>query len=173
MTCTGFKGKLVLSSVSVMGLLLMTGCSKKTSLPDLTGDPSGGKTTTDTPAVSTPERTEDNLNDVFNHVFFNFDDYSLSDQARAALAKNAALLKEGAAQAVTIEGHCDERGTVEYNLALGQRRADAARRYLINLGINADRLNTVSYGKERPFDPGQGETAWSQNRRAHFRSNSN
>ena len=69
---------------------------------------------------------------------------------------------------MTVEGHCDERGTAEYNLALGERRAIAARAYLVSLGIPADRLRTVSYGKEFPFDPGQDEAAFSKNRRAHF-----
>ncbi len=69
---------------------------------------------------------------------------------------------------MTIEGHCDERGTAEYNLALGERRAVAARAYLVSLGIAADRLRTVSYGKEFPFDPGHDERAWAKNRRAHF-----
>jgi peptidoglycan-associated lipoprotein len=70
---------------------------------------------------------------------------------------------------LTIEGHCDERGTTEYNLALGQRRADAARNYLVDLGIDGSRLSTISYGEERPFETGHDESAWSQNRRAHFR----
>jgi peptidoglycan-associated lipoprotein len=70
---------------------------------------------------------------------------------------------------VTIEGHCDERGTVEYNLALGQRRADATRSYLVDLGIESSRLSTISYGEERPFEMGHDETAWHENRRAHFR----
>jgi len=69
---------------------------------------------------------------------------------------------------ITIEGHCDERGTAEYNLALGERRAVAARTYLVSLGIAADRLRTVSYGKEFPFDPGHGDEAWGKNRRDHF-----
>ena len=78
------------------------------------------------------------------------------------------MLKQYPTWAVTIEGHCDERGTAEYNLALGERRAVAARRYLVSLGISADRLRTVSYGKEFPFDPGHDEAACAKNRRAHF-----
>ena len=84
------------------------------------------------------------------------------------LDENAALLKRYPSWAVTIEGHCDERGTAEYNLALGERRAVAARAYLVSLGIAADRLRTVSYGKEFPFDPGHDEAAFAKNRRAHF-----
>jgi peptidoglycan-associated lipoprotein len=81
---------------------------------------------------------------------------------------NAELLTRYPNWVVTIEGHCDERGTPEYNLALGERRALAARNYLISLGIAGDRLRTVSYGKEFPFDPGHTDAAWAQNRRAHF-----
>jgi peptidoglycan-associated lipoprotein len=78
------------------------------------------------------------------------------------------LLKRYASWTVTVEGHCDERGTAEYNLALGERRAGAARAYLVSLGISGDRLKIVSYGKEFPFDPGHDESAFSKNRRAHF-----
>jgi len=84
------------------------------------------------------------------------------------LNANAATLKQYPTWSVTIEGHCDERGTPEYNLALGERRAIAARAYLVALGIPADRLRTVSYGKEFPFDAGHEEGSWSKNRRAHF-----
>ena len=91
------------------------------------------------------------------------------DQAgQQALANNADLLKRYPTWQISIEGHCDERGTAEYNLALGERRAVAARNYLVSLGISADRVKTVSYGKEFPFDPGHTEDAWSKNRRAHF-----
>src|SRR4029450_11430234 len=92
----------------------------------------------------------------------------LSPANQKALDENAVLLKRYSSWAVTVEGHCDERGTAEYNLALGERRAIAARAYLVSLGIAADRLRTVSYGKEFPFDPGHSETSWAKNRRAHF-----
>ena len=78
------------------------------------------------------------------------------------------VLKKYRTWVITIEGHCDERGTAEYNLALGEKRALAAKTYLVSLGVPADRLRTVSYGKEFPFDPGHDEGAWSKNRRAHF-----
>ena len=85
-----------------------------------------------------------------------------------ALNTNAGILKKYPTWVITIEGHCDERGTAEYNLALGEKRALAAKTYLVSLGVPADRLRTVSYGKEFPFDPGHEEGAWSKNRRAHF-----
>jgi peptidoglycan-associated lipoprotein len=101
-------------------------------------------------------------------VFFDYDSSELNATAQAALDANAAVLRKNATWAVTIEGHCDERGSAEYNLALGERRAVAARTYLVALGIPADRLRTVSYGKEFPFDPGRDEAAYAKNRRAHF-----
>ncbi len=101
-------------------------------------------------------------------VFFELDRSDLSDAGIATLQQNAGLLKKFAAWQITIEGHCDERGSAEYNLALGERRALAARDYLVSLGIPATRVRTVSYGKEFPFDPARTEAAFSTNRRAHF-----
>jgi peptidoglycan-associated lipoprotein len=101
-------------------------------------------------------------------LLFELDSNEVSTSGQQVLQANAAVLKKYSTMQVTIEGHCDERGTAEYNLALGERRALAARNYLVSLGIPADRIKTVSYGKEFPFDPGHDESAWSQNRRAHF-----
>lgn len=109
-----------------------------------------------------------NRNSPLKPVFFDYDSSELSAAAQAILNENAATLKKSTTWTVTIEGHCDERGTAEYNLALGERRAVAARTYLVSLGLSADRLRTVSYGKEFPFDPGHDEAAFSKNRRAHF-----
>ncbi|HXV21086.1 MAG TPA: peptidoglycan-associated lipoprotein Pal [Desulfuromonadales bacterium] len=102
-------------------------------------------------------------------INFAYDQYTLSDQAREVLAGNAAWMKANPGARVIVEGHCDERGSDEYNLALGERRALAAQNYLVSLGIAAGRLSTVSYGEERPLAPGKGETAWAQNRRAEFK----
>jgi peptidoglycan-associated lipoprotein len=102
----------------------------------------------------------------FQPVFFDLDSYTLRDDARSALDANARLLREHPDARLAIEGHCDERGTVEYNQALGERRAQAARDYLVQAGIAAARLSTVSYGKERPFETGHDEAAWAKNRRA-------
>jgi peptidoglycan-associated lipoprotein len=101
-------------------------------------------------------------------VFYVLDDAELSAEMQATLQKNAEILKKYPSWVVTVEGHCDERGTAEYNLTLGDRRAQSARAYLISLGIPAERLKTVSYGKEFPFDPGATEEAYAKNRRAHF-----
>ncbi len=101
-------------------------------------------------------------------VFFAFDDFSLTPEAKDILSKDAEYLKAFPAVRLKVEGHCDERGTSEYNLGLGERRAASARSYLVSLGIDGKRLETVSFGKEKPFDLGHTEEAWSKNRRAHF-----
>jgi peptidoglycan-associated lipoprotein len=101
-------------------------------------------------------------------IHFDFDKYDLLPQALRTLDENAARMRENPSLRVRIEGHCDERGTVEYNLALGEKRARATRDYLVSLGIPAQRLNIISFGKERPADPGHNEDAWAQNRRAEF-----
>jgi|SRR5579862_1048849 len=101
-------------------------------------------------------------------VFFAYDSDQLDDAARQALTDDAQVLKKYPSWVVTIEGHSDERGTAEYNLALGERRALSARSFLLSLGLPAAQLRTVSYGKEFPFDPGHNEDAWTKNRRAHL-----
>lgn len=115
--------------------------------------------------VSDPETGEGGP---IEDVHFEYDSSSLTDQARAILDRHAAWLKAHPGAKVMVEGHCDERGTVEYNLALGDRRARAARDYLVSVGVPSDMLRTTSYGKERPLDPASGEAAWARNRRAHF-----
>lgn len=102
------------------------------------------------------------------HIHFEFDSAELTDTAKDLLREKAGWLKANTDRQVIIEGHCDERGTTEYNLALGERRASAAKQYLQDLGVGAFRLTTVSYGEERPLDPGQNEAAYSKNRRAQF-----
>jgi len=109
-----------------------------------------------------------NKNSPFQPVFYPLDSFEVDGTGQQALNTNAGILKKYPTWVITIEGHCDERGTAEYNLALGEKRALAAKTYLVSLGVPADRLRTVSYGKEFPFDPGHDEGAWSKNRRAHF-----
>jgi peptidoglycan-associated lipoprotein len=174
-------------------LTLLYGCPKKkpaTKPSDLNVE-----TTTVAPPPSTPttevqppkepatrDQTEDPLlsqdmqivNDELRRrgfspdVYFAFDDYSLNDDARGKLSRNAELLKGQPRLALTIEGHCDERGTAEYNLALGERRASAVKSYLTSLGVGADRMRTLSYGSERPVCTEHDESCWSQNRRGHM-----
>jgi len=101
-------------------------------------------------------------------VFFEFDKYDLSEESRTTLSTDADFFKKHPSVRFTLEGHCDERGTREYNLSLGEKRANAAKDYLVALGISEDRIRAISYGKERPFDPGHEESAWAKNRRGHF-----
>ncbi len=101
-------------------------------------------------------------------VYFDFDDYSLRADTQENLNSLGAHLKEAAGTSVQIEGHCDERGSNEYNLALGERRANSVKNYLVQLGVEAGSLNTISYGEERPAAEGHDESAWSKNRRAEF-----
>ena len=103
-------------------------------------------------------------------AFFNYDESTLDSDAQSALSSSANWLKsdQGTSYGLLIQGHCDERGTEQYNLALGDRRANVAKDYLVTLGIDASRIRTVSYGEERPFEEGHDDAAWAQNRRAHL-----
>jgi peptidoglycan-associated lipoprotein len=101
-------------------------------------------------------------------IYFDFDKSVLKLEAQALLKKKAEWLKANAAAKLLIEGNCDERGTAEYNLALGERRAESAKKFLIDLGIDAKRISTISYGEERPIDPQHNESAWSKNRNDGF-----
>ncbi len=103
------------------------------------------------------------------HIYFDFDKADIKAEAKPVLEKKAEFLRANGAYKVMIEGHCDERGTNEYNMALGDRRAKAAMKYLNALGISADRMSTISYGEERPADPGHNEAAWAKNRRSEFK----
>jgi peptidoglycan-associated lipoprotein len=118
--------------------------------------------------VTSASIEELNKNSLLKPAFFSLDSYELDDSGRATVTADADILKKYPTWKITVEGHADERGTAEYNLALGERRATAVKSYLLTLGIGEDRLQTVSYGKEFPFDPGHDESAWSKNRRAHF-----
>jgi len=104
-------------------------------------------------------------------IHFEFDSSTLTPEAQLILKKKAEWLQNNPESMSTIEGHCDDRGTSEYNLALGDKRATSAKNFLVDLGISASRLTTISYGEERPVDPGQNEEAWAKNRRCHFTIN--
>ncbi len=121
------------------------------------------------PVVEEPPAPEPLKSADFEKAYFDFDKYNIRPDARTALEYDAEVLKRYPEAKILIEGHCDERGTVEYNLALGERRAKAVKDYLVNLGIDAGRMRTISYGKERPIDLGHNEVAWQKNRRAEFK----
>jgi peptidoglycan-associated lipoprotein len=105
---------------------------------------------------------------LLKNIHFDFDKYDVRSEDTKILKESAALLMKYPKVKIQIEGHCDERGTAQYNLALGERRSNSAKQYLMTLGISADRLATISYGEEKPVDQGHNEEAWSKNRRAHF-----
>jgi peptidoglycan-associated lipoprotein len=181
---------MMLASLCLMMVVVAIGCGKKKSPVLRPTPPPAATAATPTrppappepvaePTVVPPEPIRDdaiasaslddlNKNSPLKPVFFELDSAELSADAQKTLGENASTLKRYTSWAVTIEGHCDERGTAEYNLALGERRAAAARAYLVSLGVPTDRLRTVSYGKEFPFEPGHDDAAFSKNRRAHF-----
>jgi peptidoglycan-associated lipoprotein len=135
--------------------------------PDVSAVGGEGATGADIPGGGAgPAVTE--TSSPLDDIHFELDSATLTDQARATLEKHALWLQGRRDVQVTIEGHCDERGTVDYNIALGEQRARAARDYLVSLGVAADRVRAVSFGKERPLDPGHDEAAWARNRRDHF-----
>jgi peptidoglycan-associated lipoprotein len=119
-------------------------------------------------AIASKSLDDLNRDSPLKPLFFELDSAEVSQPGQQVLQANAAVLKKYPGWQITIEGHCDERGTAEYNLALGERRAVSAKAYLVSLGVPADKIRTVSYGKEFPFDAGHDDSAWHQNRRAHF-----
>jgi len=145
-----------LAFVAAAGLLF-AGCAKKTTVEGSTPVSSGGATTQGVSAAQEPSS---------HTVYFAFDSSELDAAARGILDANAAWLKTHTVSSITIEGNCDERGSREYNLALGQQRADSVRSYLASQGVPADGIGAVSFGEERPACQGTGEACWAQNRHA-------
>ena len=185
-------------AVAVMSFLAVAACAKKQ--PPVAAIPQPPPNIATPPSIAKPEaaprrvdealpvpaqpavaddaatsRTLDDLNrnSPFKPVFFTVDSADLDETGRAVASANADLMKKNPTWVITVEGHCDERGTAEYNLALGERRAIAVKTFLVSLGIPPDRVRTISYGKEFPFDPGKTEEALSHNRRGHFVITSN
>ena len=163
--------------ISAILLLFVASCATK---PKDDADASGSGSSTSDSSVSSEEGTitetsgsgivsgsqEDLIVNVGDRVFFGYDSSDLDSDALELLQDQVAWLKQNSQVSVTIEGHCDERGTREYNLALGEKRAQAVKNYLIGLGISPDRVSTISYGKERPAVVGSNDGAWAQNRRS-------
>jgi peptidoglycan-associated lipoprotein len=159
--------KSVLKMAGVAGLLaLMAACSSNTKGPDVVANGDTSSTAGDRSGSAVPGSQEDFEQNAGHRVFFGYDQYNLSAQGQATLARQAAWLKQYPDVKILLAGNCDERGTREYNLALGARRAEAARAYLVSLGVDGSRIQTVSYGKERPVDSRATEDAWSVNRNA-------
>jgi peptidoglycan-associated lipoprotein len=168
----------------VFATLTISGCTKKVEMTDLSSEEvrlareadksvskdkaaemdSSGKPVLygDTSATGLGEN-------VIVDVLFDFDRYSIKQESKATLEKNADILSGSGGAMITLEGHCDERGTDDYNIALGERRANSVRNYLVKLGISSGRMNIISYGEERPFCNESDEDCWRQNRRVHFK----
>lgn len=154
-------------------IALIAGCAKEPvqevtapeTLPNNTSQTTQSETALEPATDSAPAVLRISL----ERIHFDFDQFTLTDQARQVLAQNATALKNDPEMKVVIEGHCDERGSDEYNLALGERRAQAVKQYLVSLGVAAERLDTISYGEELPADPSATDMAWSMNRRAEFK----
>lgn len=184
----------LLMAILVAGLFLTASCAKKTVVSDATAIEDQTQTSAEAAAAEAARKAEQErirqqelqedaarkeameqartaaaqTRFLHQHIHFEFDSAQLTETARALLREKADWLKANQSHSIVIEGHCDERGTTEYNLALGERRASAVKQYLQDLGIGSFRMTTVSYGEERPLDPGQNEAAYSKNRRAQF-----
>ena len=180
--------------VLIFGLTIFTGCAEKKSVvtnsatqEQEVAHAQKAAQTTDTSKLSDTINPNDstNQNDTIRgksaslettaipetsvrDINFDFDSSIIRPDAREILIVNADFLLKNRISSIVIEGHCDERGTAEYNMALGQRRAQETKKYLVNLGIKESTITTISYGEERPLDPGNTEEAWAKNRRAHF-----
>jgi peptidoglycan-associated lipoprotein len=162
---------IMIAALLVCGMILTVSCSKKQVKPDTGAMPEKSSVkSADVDEDAAVRREMQQAREAFENedVYFDFDKSDLTADARSVLERKAAWLRSNADESVTIEGHCDERGTAEYNIALGERRAKSAMEFLVDMGIEASRLDQVSYGEERPIDPGHDEDAWAKNRRAHF-----
>lgn len=187
----GKKGIVVLVLILCVGLLL-TGCPKKTVVKE---EPSmkkaeepmaerekAAKLESEEAKKAKEQEFEKSLvakkepgiagevfeSSLLKDIHFDFDKYDIRPRDAEILKENAALLTKYPKVKIQVEGHCDERGTNEYNLALGERRANAAKKYLLSLGITTDQISSISYGEEKPLDTGHNEEAWARNRRGHF-----
>lgn len=162
-----FAKRLLVLIVAIGLVTFAAGCGGKKAMEEPVMEPEPTPQV-EKPVVKEPEMPKEVTPAVLNDVFFDYDKYNLTAESKSILEGDAAELKRVQDAMVTIEGHCDERGTVSYNLALGEKRANAAKEYLVALGVSGSRINVVSYGKERPFDTGHTEAAWAKNRRAHL-----
>jgi len=166
--------RLMMAAVMMMAMFSVTGCWTKKKTPPPGGDILGGGDTTlqgDMP-LSTGAPFADSMTRItdvtFDNVLFDYDSYQIKGSEAAKVDKVAAYMKSNGSVRLVVEGNCDERGTIEYNLALGDNRAAAVRAQLISLGITADSIQTKSYGEEKPVEAGHSETSWRVNRRAEF-----
>ncbi len=181
------KHTLCLFLAVTLAATLMSGCAKKST--SVVVDPMGDPVVSTLPSDDVAGYGDSSISDQavgdgtgydssamgngtaagLSRIVFEFDQFTLTTEARGILAQNADYMKNNPGLKVRIEGHCDERGSDEYNLALGERRASATKNYMVSLGIDPTRLTIISYGEEMPLDPSRSESAWAKNRRAEFR----
>lgn len=156
--------------IAILAGVIISGCAKKATTKaegETVAKPAVEEKAPAPKEEPMPAAVEEKISGL-RDAFFDFDKSNIREDAKSSLQNNAEFLRSNKNAKAVIEGHCDERGTIEYNIALGQRRAESAKRYLVNLGIDASRISTVSYGKERPFCKEHNENCWQSNRRAHF-----
>lgn len=170
-----FRSLALFGIFALLAVSLMTGCSSKKPRPDDASVAAGAETEADgVPTVVDKEMITDPMGsdsgriEGLNTVYFEYDQARLTPEARRILAENAEWIKNHPGLTIQVEGHTDSRGSIEYNLALGERRAKSVKSYLETLGVDPKRLTIISYGKEKPIAHGENEEAWSRNRRANF-----
>lgn len=157
-------------ALGLVACVVVVGCKGKQTQSDqpIETTPTGGAAIDSSPLSFDPMGSDSGKINGLVTVHFGYDKSSLDSQAKKDIATNVEWMKSNPAAKVQIEGHCDSRGTIEYNVALGERRANAVKAYMISLGISNDRLSVISYGKEKPLDSTDSEAAWAKNRRANF-----
>ncbi|MEO6462979.1 MAG: peptidoglycan-associated lipoprotein Pal [Candidatus Eisenbacteria bacterium] len=173
MNSTALRSTLVV--LPLFAVLIFAGCSKNKEVAEAAPPPPSTSSDAPAPTPAPPPgdepaatASESTVQDRLKDIYYDYDSANLSAEAQSTLDSDGKVLMDNPTVNVSIEGHCDERGTVEYNLSLGDRRAQAARDYLVRYGVPTSRLSTVSYGEERPFSTGQDEASFGQNRRAHL-----
>jgi len=163
--------KTLVVCIFIAALVSSVACSKKQTVPTTIDDTAAELQETDLGAgeFTAIDPSDPVLSAIFKNILFNYDQFSLTPQACAILDSIGAWMKGNPGKVLMIEGHCDDRGTNEYNLALGDRRANSAKTYLVQLGVDSARIYTISYGEERPIVDGSNESAWAKNRRGEFK----
>ena len=157
----------MIRTLLVLSLFAFPACKKKPPEVTPTVTPETPTQVPEAPKAEVPDSVQQMMKN-FERVFFELDSHTLSDDAKQALAENAEIMQSSTDIKVEVQGHADERGTTDYNLALGQKRAESVRSYMTGQGVGSDRIVAVSFGEERPMGDGSGEAAWSKKRRAEF-----
>jgi peptidoglycan-associated lipoprotein len=160
--------KKIFALLMIAGSLTLTSCGGDAKKTDSDSSTSVSTDTTSSSALELNGDSDSSKAGALSTVYFGFNSATLNSSTRTALESNAQFLKDNPSVEVQVEGHCDERGGVQFNIALGERRAKAIKRYLTTMGVESSRISTISYGKERPIAFGHDESAWSQNRRGNF-----